>query len=281
MLRAMPRLALLLLLAACAAKSPPPAPPVAAPAVDPNAVPAWLVGAWEGANGARETWIAAGQAVLAVGFPGKGFEVMIIDRQGGKLRFSAWPSGAGGVRFAATEVTASSIRFENQAHDFPKVIGYRRDGDTLHAFIAGADGLADKQEFRWKRSAGQAASELERADLDFAADTAARGADGWTAWFAPDGALWREEPGRIEGHEAVHAAISKTFNAGKFMLAWKPVGSGLDGSGGLGFTVGTWTGQARGEDGTTSAAGTGAYVTVWSRQPDGAWRILFDTGVSD
>jgi ketosteroid isomerase-like protein len=55
-------------------------------------------------------------------------------------------------------------------------------------------------------------------------------------------------------------------------LDWAPIASGK--SGDLGFTVGkaTFTG-AKPDDGWRST-----YVTIWRRQPDGAWKVLFDTG---
>jgi ketosteroid isomerase-like protein len=64
--------------------------------------------------------------------------------------------------------------------------------------------------------------------------------------------------------------MTPTLTSGR--LAWAPIASGK--SGALGFTVGkaTFTG-ARPEDGWRST-----YVTIWRRQPDGTWKVLFDTG---
>jgi ketosteroid isomerase-like protein len=75
--------------------------------------------------------------------------------------------------------------------------------------------------------------------------------------------------GRVE-YAAIADAMKATLSAGR--LDWAPIASGK--SGDLGFTVGkaTFTG-AKPEDGWRST-----YVTIWHRQPDGGWKVLFDTG---
>ena len=55
----------------------------------------------------------------------------------------------------------------------------------------------------------------------------------------------------------------------KGKLVWAPVASGREGP--LGFTVGKAT--YTGEDSWASS-----YVTIWRQQPDGSWKVLFDTG---
>jgi ketosteroid isomerase-like protein len=64
--------------------------------------------------------------------------------------------------------------------------------------------------------------------------------------------------------------MKPTLSSGR--LDWAPIASGK--SGDLGFTVGkaAFTG-ATPEDGWRST-----YVTIWHRQPDGTWKVLFDTG---
>src|SRR5262245_37394535 len=66
-----------------------------------SALPSWLVGAWIGEDGrAAEHWTSAAGALFGVGFPlrGPAFEVLIIQTStSGKLTFTAWPGGDGGV----------------------------------------------------------------------------------------------------------------------------------------------------------------------------------------
>jgi ketosteroid isomerase-like protein len=75
--------------------------------------------------------------------------------------------------------------------------------------------------------------------------------------------------GRVE-YAAIADAMKATLAAGR--LDWAPIASGK--SGDLGFTVGkaTFT-AARPQDSWHST-----YVTIWHRQADGSWKVLFDTG---
>lgn len=78
------------------------------------------------------------------------------DAGGARLR---GPERGGGQRgaavFPASEVTDSSVVFENAEHDFPQRIGYRRvGGDSLVAWIEGtAGGKARRVEFPYRRAA--------------------------------------------------------------------------------------------------------------------------------
>jgi hypothetical protein len=59
-------------------------------------------------------------------------------------------------------------------------------------------------------------------------------------------------------------------------LEWYPTHSHTAGSGDLGYTTGPWT--YRTADGKTEVHGT--FLSVWRKQPDGAWRVVVDCGVS-
>ena len=126
-----------------------------------------------------------------------------------------------------------------------------------------------KELFSFLRTTAAPAPELEAADLAFAADTGQRGVAGWVAAFEPGGAMMRRGA-RIEGAAAIGDAMRDLLASGR--LAWVPVASRRRGD--LGFTVGkaTFTGA------TPADAWKSTYVTVWRRQPDGTWKVLFDTG---
>ena len=53
--------------------------------------------------------------------------------------------------------------------------------------------------------------------------------------------------------------------------------TGLSPDGQLGYSIGRWR--------TLGAAGpagpTGTFITIWAKQPDGTWKVRFDTGVPD
>jgi ketosteroid isomerase-like protein len=54
------------------------------------------------------------------------------------------------------------------------------------------------------------------------------------------------------------------------------VGSGGD----LGYTLGRYELRFTGPDGAMQTS-TGAYLTVWRRGPDGAWKVVLDQGTPD
>ena len=115
-----------------------------------------MEGTWVSTSGQRtveERWTPpAGGAMLAVSRTLAGnrmaeFEFLrIVERDGG-LVYMAQPSGRPPTDFVATQVTATSVRFENPQHDFPKMIRYEKRADgTLQAAISGAGG---QREMSW------------------------------------------------------------------------------------------------------------------------------------
>lgn len=274
------------LLAGCAgassnagpARTASPQPPAAAAAASTELSPAlaplaWWLGDWDDADGnGSEHWVAAAGAIYGVSLHGKTFEVMVIDdgegpgRPDGVLRFFAMPNGKRSVEFRQRTLGERGATFANDAHDFPKTITYQLAAEPggLEAVLGGS-----KQEsYRFKRGASERAPELEAADLAFAADTGKRGVDGWVAAFDPAGGMMRRA-GRVE-YAAIADAMKATLGAGR--LDWAPIASGK--SGDLGFTVGKATFTAA----TPEDSWRSTYVTIWHRQPDGSWKVLFDTG---
>jgi ketosteroid isomerase-like protein len=277
-------IALFALLAACAPHSPPPAapPPMRSPsqsaAVSPELSPAlaplagWL-GDWDSRDGqGSEHWIAAAGAIYGVVLRGDHFEVLVVDdgdgpgRPDGVLRLFAMPDGARIGEFRQRQVADGAATFADDTRDFPRTITYALTDDRagLTAVLDGTRQL----EVRFARGRLAPAPELEAADLAFAAATAQRGVDGWVAAFDPHGGMMRRS-GRIE-YAGIAEAMAPTLTSGR--LAWAPIASGRAGE--LGFTVGkaTFT-AARAEDSWRST-----YATIWRRQPDGSWKVLFDTG---
>jgi ketosteroid isomerase-like protein len=235
---------------------------------------AWWLGDWDADDGkGSEHWVAAGGAIYGVALRGTAFAVMVIDdgdgpgAPDGVLRFYAMPNGERSIEYAPRAIADGAATFANDANDFPKTISYRRapDGPGLSAILGGGD---TSVAFRWNRAAAAPAPELEAADRAFAEDTGRRGADGWIAAFDPAGGMMTKA-GRV-GYAAIAEAMRPTLAGGR--LSWAPIASGQAGA--LGYTIGKAT-----YTGATSAAGwRTSYVTIWRRQPDGTWKVLFDTG---
>lgn len=66
-------------------------------------------------------------------------EFLRIEQRDSKLIYIAQPAGASKpTEFASTRVSATEVVFENPAHDDPKKISYRVDGDGLTAETEGS-----------------------------------------------------------------------------------------------------------------------------------------------
>lgn len=128
--------------------------PVAAPVGTPATIAntSWITGRWEGTSGrsvtTEEHWTpGASGGMIGVGrtLAGgslSGFEFLCIAERNGSLAYLAMPGArTPATVFMATEVTPTSITFENPAHDYPKLIRYAQTPDGgLETTIAGADG---------------------------------------------------------------------------------------------------------------------------------------------
>ena len=66
-----------------------------------------------------------------------GFEFLRIALQDGVPVYLAQPHGRAPVAFKRVASGAQWARFENQAHDFPQRIEYRREGAAVHATVSG------------------------------------------------------------------------------------------------------------------------------------------------
>jgi ketosteroid isomerase-like protein len=84
-------------------------------------------------------------------------------------------------------------------------------------------------------------------------------------------------PGEVHGRDAVAKDWAPYFEANGPRLTWKPAKGEILGRGDLGYTVGTWERRPASAGGQAPIT-RGNYLTVWKKQADGAWRVVFDTG---
>lgn len=116
--------------------------------------------------------------------------------------------------------------------------------------------------------APRGAASLIAAERAFAEDAGQRGwIPAFRASVAPDGV--ELEPDPVNAADSLARKEDDHFTG----LAWRPAFAGVARSGDLGFTTGPYF--VRGRDGVR-----GHYFTVWRRQPDGAWKWIFDGGVA-
>lgn len=271
---------LISILAAACGDKPPAATPGSGAAgsaeLSPALAPlAWWLGDWEAEDGeSTEHWVAAAGAIHGVSLQGEhAFEIMILDdgegrgKPDGVLRFIAMPGGRREIEFRQRKLGERSALFANDDHDFPKTIRYFLEGEILRATLGGDEGR--EEQLRFRRGTPRRAPELEAADRAFAADVAKRGAVGWVAAFDPDGWMMRG-PGDAAQGDAIGELMRPMLTSGR--LEWAPLASGRNEV--LGFTVGkaTFTAAKPAESRRSS------YVTIWRKQDDGTWKVLFDAG---
>jgi hypothetical protein len=125
--------------------------PVAVSALEPvDALPGWMAGAWERAEGdswSDEFWTPPrGGMMIGAARIGKGaalemFEhTRIVCKADGTLSFFAQPRGVPASEFPLVAREAQMVEFANPAHDYPQRVRYWREGPLLKARISLMDG---------------------------------------------------------------------------------------------------------------------------------------------
>ena len=121
----------------------------------------WMVGRWEGVDegaSVEEHWTTErGGTMMGVNRVVAGdrtvfFEFLQIEATEKGVVYRAWPKAGPATAFRMTSWEGRRVRFENRAHDFPKVIEYWQEGDTLHARAQGVEaGKPRTSEWTWRR----------------------------------------------------------------------------------------------------------------------------------
>src|SRR5262245_24043880 len=81
-------------------------------------------------------------------------------------------------------------------------------------------------------------------------------------------------PNEIKGRDAVAKDWAPFFEKNGPTLVWKPIKGELLGAGDLGYTVGTSEFRST-VDGKVRVR-HGNYLTVWRKQADGSWKVVYD-----
>jgi ketosteroid isomerase-like protein len=117
-----------------------------------------------------------------------------------------------------------------------------------------------------------ARQQVMETELAFARTMANRDLTAFGSFIAEDAVFFSgKEP--LRGRAAVLAAWKPFFDAPEAPFSWAPDRVEIGGGGTLGMTAGP----------VHSSAGkqTGRFNSIWQRQRDGAWRIVFDSGSDD
>ncbi len=121
---------------------------------------------------------------------------------------------------------------------------------------------------------------LIEADRAFAQATAERRLEGFASFLAEEVTTIRPNSPVIKGKEGLTARWAALLNDPAMSIAWKPLGAVIADGGDMGYTVGSYE-VTKAAGGAKTPAGSGKYITIWKKQPDGGWKVIFDSGVQD
>ncbi len=122
-----------------------------------------------------------------------------------------------------------------------------------------------------------AVQQIMKADADFADAVASRNRERFLSFIAETTTFNGGTPGEIHGRDAVLEEWADFFAPDGPTLSWMPTHGEVIGAGDLGYTVGTSTSRSKNAAGVV-AERHGSYLTVWRKQRDGRWMVVFDTG---
>lgn len=121
---------------------------------------AWMAGAWKGSAGdvsMEEFWTEPlGGIMLGLHrniIPGRSpfFEYLRIEQRDSDVVYVASPRGLDATEFVLVSAGPAEAVFENQEHDFPQRIMYRREGDFMTSRIEGVlSGELMSRQWKWR-----------------------------------------------------------------------------------------------------------------------------------
>ncbi len=112
----------------------------------------------------------------------------------------------------------------------------------------------------------------------FAAAVAEGGGRAFATFFDPNGMTLANREAPLVGQAAI--AAHATWSPDTYQLTWTPEGGELSPAGDMGYTWGHYEGRSVGA-GANGTVERGRYMTVWKKEPDGAWKIVMDSSNED
>lgn len=114
---------------------------------------------------------------------------------------------------------------------------------------------------------------LFQTEIEFAKLSQIKGVSAaFSAYFAEDSILLPHNGNPVSGKDAIVKYLGDGFT-----LAWKPLRAEVAKSGDIGYTYGTAETRWIDKDGKPQVR-YGKYMSVWRKQPDGAWKVIVDMG---
>jgi ketosteroid isomerase-like protein len=142
---------------------------------------------------------------------------------------------------------------------------------TIVAVIIAAIAIVLGGEAVNAQSADELARQVRAAEVGFARTMATRDRTAF-ATFVADDAIFFNARGALRGKAAVVEAWARFFEGAQAPFSWEPDTVEVLESGALALT----SGPVRDTDGKQ----IGTFNSVWRRDRDGRWRVVFDKGCS-
>ena len=117
---------------------------------------------------------------------------------------------------------------------------------------------------------------LLQVDRDFAKTGVAKNIDRFMTYIAEDVRFYSAGV-MLTGKLPFREGWAKGFADPNWSITWAPLYAEATQSADLGYTTGSFEIHEKAPDGTPLVR-KGSYVTIWRKQPDGAWKVALDIG---
>jgi ketosteroid isomerase-like protein len=122
-----------------------------------------------------------------------------------------------------------------------------------------------------------AADQIVKSDAAFAQSVAEKDRTKFLSFIAEVTTFNGGAANELHGRDAVMKAWGDFFAPDGPTLSWTPTKGEVIGAGDVGYTTGRSVFRQKDASGKVTER-RGQYVTIWRKQPDGSWKVVFDTG---
>ena len=129
-------------------------------------------------------------------------------------------------------------------------------------------------------SNSEAVNAVRAADAAWLKAYEAKDVDKAVSFFDEQGSMLVPNSPILIGRDAIAKFIARGFTLQDYKITWHPDQAGVAQAGDLGYTSGKYEMSFNDASGRT-ISDKGKYLMVWKKQPEGAWKVLFDTSNSD
>ena len=122
-----------------------------------------------------------------------------------------------------------------------------------------------------------AADQIVKSDAAFAQSVADKNREKFLSFIAEATTFSGGTANELHGRDAVMKAWGDFFTPDGPTLSWTPTKGDVIGAGDVGYTTGNSVFRQKDKSGKVTER-RGQYVTIWKKQSDGSWKVVFDTG---